>query len=54
MLNEAFAVLLTGHDYSLHPTPKAALEPRALFDLIDSIPMRQWATETEIPSNNQD
>jgi hypothetical protein len=32
----------------------ALAEPQAGFDLIDSIPMRQWTAENEFIASNQD
>lgn len=52
--NNVFRVLLIGKDGSIKLTRTGAVSESDLFELIDSMPMRQWEMPTRSSSDNGD
>ena len=50
----AFAVLLIGKDGGVKLNSDTAVSANTIFDLIDSMPMRQWEMQNQASSNLQE
>lgn len=50
----AFAVLLIGKDGGVKLNRDSAVSGNTIFDLIDSMPMRQWEIQNQASSNQQE
>ncbi len=50
----AFAVLLIGKDGGVKLSSETSVAANTLFDLIDSMPMRQWEMQNKAGSNPQE